>query len=343
MSGSSDYQGEMFTSTSISDADAEALLAGTDGVRSDLGDLANVLGSIKTAGQAFVHMDISRLARTAALEARAVPAARLNAAQTAARSEWMARMAPRVAVGALALIMLVVSSTGLAFAADGAKPGDLLYGLDRAAEALGIGNGGADERIAEAHALVASGAISSGLTHAAAVLDDTPASETAKETLHAAATRLEAGSPPNADTKAQVTLLLEYIAGQKASGEQVDGAKVSELARMIGGPAATTPGKSDQAPGQDGTPGKSDNTPGQDNDKPGKPDNTPGQDNDKPGKPDNTPGQDNDKPGKPDNTPGQDNDKPGKPDDTPGHDDDKPGESDQAPGHDDDKPGSGRP
>ena len=188
MNDSSDYQGEMFIPLSISDTDAEALMTGADGVRSDLGDLADVLGAMKTAGQAFVDMDISRLARAAALEARAIPAARLDAAQAAARSEWMARMAPRVAVGALALIMLVVSSTGLAFAANGAKPGDMLYGLDRAAEILGIGDGGSNERIAEAHALVASGAVAVGLTHAAAVLPATPDNEMAKAAIQKATT-----------------------------------------------------------------------------------------------------------------------------------------------------------
>ncbi|MCH7845939.1 MAG: hypothetical protein IH850_08925 [Acidobacteria bacterium] len=219
MSDSSDYQGEMFIPLSISDTDAEALMTGADGIRSDLGDLADVLGAIETAGQAFVDMDISRMARAAALEARAVPAARLDAAQSAARSEWMARMAPRVAVGALALIMLVVSSTGLAFAANGAKPGDMLYGLDRAAEVLGIGDGGSNERIAEAHALVASGAVAVGLTHAAAVLPATPDNEMARAAIQKAATRVQ-GEPqgPSSSVAEQVGTLLSYLRLATAAG-----------------------------------------------------------------------------------------------------------------------------
>ncbi|MFB3099110.1 MAG: hypothetical protein ACE1ZX_03625 [Acidimicrobiia bacterium] len=290
MSDSSDYQGEMFAPLSISDTDAEALMTGADGVRSDLADLADVLGSIRTAGQAFGDTDISRLARTAALEARALPAARLDAAQAAARSEWMARMAPRVAVGALALIMLVVSSTGLALAANGAKPGDMLYGLDRAAEVLGIGDGGANERIAEAHALVASGAVAGGLTHAAAVLPATPENDTAKAAIQKAATRVQ-GEPqgPSAFVAEQVGTLLSYLRLATAAGT-VNTSTLAGFAEAIGEPPATPPGQ-DGTPGQGGNaPGQSEDATGESGDTPGPPDDVPGPPDEVPGPPDNTPG-----------------------------------------------------
>ncbi len=289
MSDSSDYQGEMFIPLSISDTDAEALMTGADGIRSDLGDLADVLGAIKTAGQAFVDTDISRMARAAALEARALPAARLDAAQAAARSEWMARMAPRVAVGALALIMLVVSSTGLAFAANGAKPGDMLYGLDRAAEVLGIGDGGSNERIAEAHALVASGAVAVGLTHAAAVLPATPDNEMAKAAIQKAATRVQ-GEPqgPSSSVAEQVGTLLSYLRIATASGT-VSVSIVSSYAQKIGEPPTDAQGGSEDAPGQqddEGT-GNSENAPGQQDDEgTGTAENATGHQDDAPGKSD---------------------------------------------------------
>ena len=312
MSHSSDYQGEMFIPLSISDTDAEALMTGADGIRSDLGDLADVLGAIETAGQAFVDMDISRMARAAAMEARAVPAARLDAAQSAARSEWMARMAPRVAVGALALIMLVVSSTGLAFAANGAKPGDMLYGLDRAAEVLGIGDGGSNERIAEAHALVASGAVASGLTHAAAVLPATPDNETAKAAIQKAATRVQ-GEPqgPSSYVAEQVGTLLSYLRLATAAGT-VNTSTLSGFAEAIGKPPATPPG-------MDGTPGQSEDAPGQQDDAPGQSEDAPGQQDDGPGNSENPPGQQDDPPGPPADAPGQSHDvPPGPPENTPG-------------------------
>jgi hypothetical protein len=357
MSDSSDYQGEMFAPLSISDTDADALMTGADGVRSDLADLADVLGSIRTAGQAFGDTDISRLARAAALEARALPAARLDAAQAAARSEWMARMAPRVAIGALALIMLVVSSTGLAFAANGAKPGDMLYGLDRAAEVLGIGDGGANERIAEAHALVASGAVAGGLTHAAAVLPATPDNETAKAAIQKAATRVQ-GEPqgPSSFVAEQVGTLLSYLRVATAAGT-VNTGTLAGFAEAIGEPPAEAPGLAETTPGQsETTPGLAGTTPGesadtsesegatdQGDDGPGLPGDTPGQSEDTPGQSGNTPGQSGNTPGQSgedsesssqsENQTGPPDDVPEPPDDVPGPPDDlPPGPPDNTPG-----------
>ncbi len=355
MSDSSDYQGEMFAPLSISDTDAEALMTGADGVRSDLADLADVLGSIRTAGQAFGDTDISRLARAAALEARALPAARLDAAQAAARSEWMARMAPRVAVGALALIMLVVSSTGLAFAANGAKPGDMLYGLDRAAEVLGIGDGGANERIAEAHALVASGAVAGGLTHAAAVLPATPDNETAKAAIQKAATRVQ-GEPqgPSSYVAEQVGTLLSYLRLATAAGT-VNTGTLAGFAEAIGEPPAEAPGQSGDTPGLTGTtPGQSGATPGQSGTTPGESGDTsgesqgatdqgddgPGQSGDAPGQSGNTPGQSGDTSSESEDTTDQSGDTPGPPDDVPGPPDEVPGPPDNTPGAT--NPGGGR-
>jgi len=346
MSDSSDYQGEMFAPLSISDTEAEALMTGADGVRSDLADLADVLGSIRTAGQAFGDTDISRLARAAALEARALPAARLDAAQAAARSEWMARMAPRVAVGALALIMLVVSSTGLAFAANGAKPGDMLYGLDRAAEVLGIGDGGSNERIAEAHALVASGAVAGGLTHAAAVLPATPDNETAKAAIQKAATRVQ-GEPqgPSSYVAEQVGTLLSYLRLATAAGT-VNTGTLAGFAEAIGEPPAEAPGQSGNTPGLTGTtPGQSGTTPGQSGDTSesegatDQGDDGPGQSGDAPGQSEDTPGQSENTPGQSENTPGQSGETPGQPGETPGQSEDATGESDDTPGPPDDVPG----
>ena len=340
MTGSSDYQGEMFAPLSISDTDAEELMTGADGVRSDLGDLADVLGYIRTAGQAFVDTDISRLARAAALEARAVPAARLDAAQAAARSEWMARMAPRVAVGALALIMLVVSSTGLAFAANGAKPGDMLYGLDRAAEILGIGDGGSNERIAEAHALVASGAMAVGLTHAAAVLPATPDNEMAKAAIQKAATRVQ-GEPqgPSSYVAEQVGTLLSYLRLATAAGT-VNTSTLAGFAEAIGELPAEAPGQSGDTPGQAGTtPGQAGTTPGQDADVSGQEDEGPGQSGDAPGQSGDTPGQSGDTPGQSGDTPGQSGATSGQSEDVTGQSEDATGQSEDPPGPPDDAPG----
>jgi hypothetical protein len=46
-------------------------------------------------------------------------------------------------------LMMIVGMTGVAWAADSAVPGDWNYGIDRALESLGLGAGGAEERLQE--------------------------------------------------------------------------------------------------------------------------------------------------------------------------------------------------
>ncbi len=126
---------------------------------------------------------------------------------------------------------------GLAYAADGAAPGDFLYGIDRALEAVGIGGGGADERLEEVRDLVGRGHVERGLDHAAeSVVTDTAA----QQALRAAADRL-AGSDTPSVAHQDVATLLTYLADNKGS---IDGQKVAELARSVGNgpPEGVTPG-----------------------------------------------------------------------------------------------------
>jgi hypothetical protein len=257
--------------------------------------------------------------------------------------------------------MLVVSSTGLAFAANGAKPGDMLYGLDRAAEVLGIGDGGANERIAEAHALVASGAVASGLTHAAAVLPATPDNETAKAAIQKAATRVQ-GEPqgPSSFVAEQVGTLLSYLRLATAAGT-VNTSTLSGFAEAIGEPPAEAPGLAETTPGQtETTPGQSETTPGQDGATSGQSegaadqgDDGQGQSGDAPGQTGDTPGQSEDTPGQTGNTPGrsgedsesssQSENQTGPPDDVPEPPDDVPEPPDDVPGPPDNTPGATNP
>ena len=56
------------------------------------------------------------------------------------------------AVALAATMATVMGLSGVALAVDGATPGDWYYGLDTALEAIGIGAGGAEERLLEAAA-----------------------------------------------------------------------------------------------------------------------------------------------------------------------------------------------
>ena len=306
----------MVTPLSISDVEAEALFAGADGDRAELADLAEVLAAIRAAGAADAGRDFSHLIAPAALESRATPMSRFAEGQAVGSVRAKAyRLAPRIAVGAAALFMLIVGTSGLAYAANGSKPGDWLYGLDRAAEVIGIGNGGAAERVAEAQDLAAAGVPGGGLTHAAAVLGDTPAAVSA---INAAAIRLHEGPPgAPAEVAEKVAALLSYIHDTTITGT-VDIEKVSDLARQIGGPQgdgapgqeddATPPGNSENAPDQEGgAPGDSENTTGQnEEDPPGNSEDAPGQsEEDPPGNSEDAPGPEEDPPGPPATTPGR--------------------------------------
>jgi len=156
-----------------------------------------------------------------------------GAVPSRARGHFVDRIRRRAAVIGASAVVLVGGFTGLAYAANGAAPGDPLYGLDRAFEAVGIGNGGAAERIAEAQTLAVQGQQSSSLEHAATVVKDDPGAETA---LLTAAQRLQGADATAAQE--EVGALLSYLS---ANVGHIDGKTASELARAIHGPGDTPP------------------------------------------------------------------------------------------------------
>jgi hypothetical protein len=112
------------------------------------------------------------------------------------------RLSLRLAGAAAALILMLGASAGVAYAADRAAPGDALYGLDRALEDIGLGDGELQERLTEASQLVERGRIQEGLALAgvalAAVSDDSGPLQAAAAALQAAADA--AASDPSART-----------------------------------------------------------------------------------------------------------------------------------------------
>lgn len=146
----------------------------------------------------------------------------------------------RVATGAAAITVVLGSGAGVAIAADGAAPGDPLYGLDRALETVAIGDGGAVERLKEAAVLVEAGHLADGLEHAAEILaanhggESGDASEAASEALRTAAERISADSATNSVQRTAVSDVLTYLS---ENIEDVDGRKVAELSQLIGADA----------------------------------------------------------------------------------------------------------
>ncbi|HAX81782.1 MAG TPA: hypothetical protein DCY40_04365 [Actinobacteria bacterium] len=161
------------------------------------------------------------------------------------RPSFLGRLRTRAAAAVAATVMCVGGLGGVAYAANGATPGDFLYGLDRALESVGIGNGGASERITEAIVLAQRGSPGHGLEHAAAVVPDDTGAGSA---LLAAAE----GMDPAVSTEVQdeVMALLTYLSDNVGN---IDGQTVADFAHAIGGrgraPIETPPGPPDGVPG----------------------------------------------------------------------------------------------
>ncbi len=163
----------------------------------------------------------------------------------------LSRLRARAATAVAASVVAVGGLTGVAYASNGAVPGDVLYGLDRALESVGIGNGGAAERIAEAIDLVSGGNPGQGLEHAATLVPDDAGAEAA---VFEAAAGLGPAEP--AAVQEDVLALLAYL---RDNVGDIDGQTVADFARAIGGQPEEPPVG---GPPEDVPAGPPDSTPG---------------------------------------------------------------------------------
>ncbi len=236
--------------SSLSDAQVEAFLTGAVPIDGDSAAVAEVISAVKAIAWTDSDVDFSGLFAAAARESRVTPIERFANEHVAPIKDWRPKVIPRVAIAGVALLVFVTVSSGLAYAADGAKPGDWMYGLDRAFEVVGVGGGGASERLAEVEALVAAGAISEGLAHASEVFDGIPASDEANAALAAAVARLNDGTD-GVDLRivAQVGGLIEYLKMAIHTDAGVDGQYVAAMVREFAAPPIDAPGPTvDPAP-----------------------------------------------------------------------------------------------
>ena len=264
----------------VTDTEIEQLLSGSATADGELAALAEVFTALRVTD----NLDQDAVARYVAAATGALPVARQEPAPVS--RPLLTGLRRRAAAVAMSAGVFIAGTSGLAVAADDAKPGDVLYGIDRAFEAVGIGAGAEQERLSEAEQLVEAGKIQQGLQHTAEVLDsDTSDDARASEAVRGAAERVETtGAESAASTRESVAGLLTYISENVG---QIDGNEVAELAVEIGGP--------DSSPQDSGPPGRPDDLP---SDPPGLTDREPGPPDHVPGNP---PGLSNDKPGNPKN------------------------------------------
>lgn len=260
------YDDEMLNNR-FSDQDVERLLSGGMPEDEDLAGLAPILETLHGGERRPLPEErIARFAAQAAeiaMSTRPEPAGTAVPERTTTRSRrFVLALRQKMATG-LAAALLLSGMTGVAVASNHAAPGDPLYGLDRALEAVGIGDGGAAERIAEAQVLFNQGQIAEAVAHAAEAVEVTKiegeseieanieaiTSEEASDALLTAAEKLRGntdGSDHAIDVRNNVATLLEYMATTTDTGSDF-GQGVAALARQISPAPEVLPDEADDA------------------------------------------------------------------------------------------------
>ncbi len=286
----------------MSDREIELLLSGDQTVSDEFSQLEGFVAALarqSTPPQGAAHMGTA-LAATA---------------RSAAPGPVRRRFSRLVVLGATTALLLGFS--GLALAADRAAPGDILYGLDRALEKIGIGAGGIDERLAEFETLLRRG-------------DEAAALSFYEEEIRDAATNDEGttaddSSPDGDDPGDDDSLGVDAGKGDSAgvgspfpgsadnpSDAPRNGGDTGQGSTSGNGQANTPPGQETTPPGQEQTPpGQEQTPPGQEQTPPGQEKTPPGQEQTPPGQEKTPPGQEQTPPGQEKTPPGQERTPPG--------------------------------
>lgn len=293
------YEGEM-PKRALTDRQIEILLSGLSPKEESLARFGSVLTTLHGPTPAPPG---ERHILTLAAEAAAL--GRKPAEETPSPSQ--SRRGPRPVfglkrrlAGGLAAAVLLSGMTGVAVAANGSGPGDALYGLDRALEAVGIGDGGAAERIEEARRLLEKGELATAIGQIADAVEAgstaesfSPEAVRASEALRGAADSVRGGQEglEPEDVRSAVAAMLTEIA-EMLEADELNGAalgeRISEMARALGEGRGQdrAPVQTEDAdptpPGQSGNAGQGRGSSGEN--RGGPPADTPG------GRPDNVPG-----------------------------------------------------
>ncbi len=257
----------------VNRADVERLLDGPGAAAEHLGELPSIVAAISRMGDGAPTEEQVRLFATEAAKqvppAPAKPAAtQANAAgSTLARSRARRRrLVVRLAGVAGAVVVALAGFGGFAYAANGAVPGDTLYGTDLALEKAGIGDGGVRERLNEASQLVERGRFQEGLALASdAVAESADGDEglrAAAEALRVAAqSALRYQNPQTSEELGNTAKQLrEMASGDNTSAEL--GQAVEDLAGSLGSQGSTGGGTGGGTQDQGGTTDTTDTTGG---------------------------------------------------------------------------------
>lgn len=311
--------------TRLSDHDVELLLCGKSPENKALTPLAPMLSAFhKVTWPAPAEEAVAKLASEAASIARSVTSGVApKSSRPALRIRFLAPAVKRGLATGMAGVLLVSGLAGVAVASDDAAPGDFLYGIDRALESIGVGAGGASERISEAWALFESGHVADAVSHATQAVDvlgsADPTSQLSIETanradaLRSAAAKVGFGDDDSAsaEVRAAVSAMLnEIAAGLKDPAFEggILGQSIAEVARLIGGndTSSTGPDHAGQGQPEPGKPDQGQSGPGNSDQASAPPfDMPPGQADDSEAAPSDPPGKSGEAPGKADSSKGK--------------------------------------
>ena len=264
-----DYEGDM-PRYEFTDQDMERLLTGAMPESEDLARLAPLIEQMQRAARSTPSDDVvARVAAEAAEVARTAydtvetPVGTPRIRSRPRRSGFM-RPQPALAAFAAAVLLFAGIGGAAATASDSAVPGDLLYGLDRALERVGIGAGGVSERYAEAITLAEAGKTAAAIDHATEAAtedidDDEDAATTAAALREAAEAVTSSAERESAELRERVAVMLLWMAENKEADEPVTGREfgqaVAEFARTISGYGEATEESEETAEGDlDGGP-----------------------------------------------------------------------------------------
>jgi hypothetical protein len=208
------------------DRDLDLLIDGKQPYNSDLAPLRSFVSTLGNFGVTELSPGFPE---DHAAEGAAMARARLSIpAVPLSTGRRLALGFRRRVTAAATSLMMIVGMTGVAWAADSAVPGDWNYGIDRALESMGIGAGGAEERLQELAVIREDGHVrgvgvaSRSGGDLVAGSDDPVGLEKAEATV-AATTR---GSLRATEVRDAVSALLAYLANP--DGERPT---ISELAQ----------------------------------------------------------------------------------------------------------------
>ena len=139
--------------TDLIDRDIEALIAGERPANEDLSPLDGFITALNSFGSITAPSEF--IETQAAMAASSVRDSRQPAPlpKPRRRRQRIVLRAKRRLAAVITSAVMISGMTGVAWASDSAVPGDWNYGIDLALETIGIGAGGAEERLAELEVL----------------------------------------------------------------------------------------------------------------------------------------------------------------------------------------------